>query len=126
METRRQRKATQEQTQPENTDSEVFEEERTADQILDALPPTKSAAEYVRAWNYFTQFRAPRENTDKEPGEAIYVKYFDYLRNTKKYEASSMWTTYSMLNNTHMVSKIIRICSEAVAKEKILGMVATW
>ena len=124
METRRQRKATQEQTQPEELDPE--EEEKSADQILEALPPTKSAAAYVQAWNYFTQYRALREDTVKEPGEAIYVKYFDYLRNTKKYEASSMWTTYSMLNNTHMVSKIIRICSEAVAKEKILGMVATW
>ena len=111
METRRQRKATQEQTRPEEPDPEALEEEKSAEQILDALPPTKSAAAYVQAWNYFTQYRALREDTVKEPGEAIYVKYLDHLRNTKKYKASSMWTTYSLLNNTHQVSKILRIFS---------------
>ena len=85
--------------------ADSFENEKTADQILDELPPTKSAAEYIRAWNYFMEFRAARETTDNEPGEAIYVKYFDYLRNTKQYQASSLWTTYSKLNNNHQVSK---------------------
>jgi hypothetical protein len=103
----------------------------TVDEILATLAPSKSKPTYDRAWNSFLAFlksgnegdeteqdlEGNKENADQDdpgdagveagqvgggqPDEEGYIKYFHYLRNTKNFKSSSLWATYSRLNNCH-------------------------
>ena len=89
--------------------------EKTAEEIYNEAPPFKTAPIYDRAWKYFMEFREGRDNTDAEPGEDIYVRYFHHLKNDKKYASSSIWTIFSRLNNNHQVSNISNILKEQLS-----------
>lgn len=66
--------------------------------LLETIPP-KSAAIYRKSWADFYKFlRLPE---DQQPTEANYLFYFDYLRRTKKFKGSTLWTLYAHLNGCH-------------------------
>ncbi len=74
------------------------------------LAPNKSKAIYEKAWNDFNKFLASEMSsailqddglTKTEPGEDDYIRYFHYLKKNKEFKASSLWSTYSHLNNVH-------------------------
>ncbi len=67
---------------------------RTAEDILRELSPTKREHPYNLAWVNFMDFmkmKAPNANISIiHPKEKNYVQYFDYLRNTQGFKASSL------------------------------------
>ncbi|CAB4045662.1 hypothetical protein DAPPUDRAFT_123885 [Paramuricea clavata] len=77
----------------------------TADEILNSVAPTKSKSAYDKAWESFLVFcdsnLTPGTEWDDEnqPKEDNFIKYFYHLRTEKEFKASSLWTTYSRLNN---------------------------
>ena len=80
--------------------------EKSVDKILDAVGPKVSGRAYNIAWQKFEIFRRTlKEATNPlaPPEEADYLKYLDYLRETRKYASSSLWSTFSKLNNVHQV-----------------------
>ena len=68
-----------------------------AAEILDDLGPAKSSKVYDKAWIAFTSFI----NNTGEPDEENYMQYLDFLAREKKYQASSLWCTFSKLNGMH-------------------------
>ena len=84
--------------------------EKSADQILETLGPRVSGKSYVTAWNKFEEFRRSLENASDPlppPGEDDYLKYLDYLAGPSRgLIASSLWTTFSKLNNVNQVNHI--------------------
>lgn len=93
----------------------------SATEILEGLAPSKSVSAYKRYWMDFQMFlqkglsRVDEDNfnldiddkddeeveKEQEPKEEDYVRYFYYLKNTRKFKASSLWSIYSRLNNCH-------------------------
>ncbi len=92
------------------------------DQIFANLAPEKSKARYDKCWEMFQDFLSTgkvtitTDNTDEQstqqrqesktlqnraPNEEDFIKYFWYLRHTKKLKSSTLWSTYSRLNNNH-------------------------
>ncbi len=92
------------------------------DQIFASLAPEKSKARYDKCWEMFQDFLCTGQVTDatgttdeqsthqrqdpkilqnRSPTEEDYIKYFWYLRHTKKFKSSTLWSTYSRLNNNH-------------------------
>ena len=57
----------------------------------------KSENKYRKSWE---EFRAYIKH-DKEPVEEEYLAYFDMLRTTKNFKASSIWSKFSQLNGKH-------------------------
>ena len=70
---------------------------KSAEEIMNAAAPLKSAYRYDQEWKKFEEFRG---NSD-EPGEAEYLKYFDYLHEGKEFKASTLWKMYGILNSNH-------------------------
>ena len=62
----------------------------------DTLPqPSKET--YNKKWVEFKNFIGEKPT----PEEADYIQYFDNLHTEKKFKASTIWCTYSMLNAVH-------------------------
>lgn len=70
---------------------------RNIDDILKDLGPQKSKESYNKAWRDFKQITDFKD----KPTEDNFMGYFDFLRREKSYQASSMWSIYSKLNNTY-------------------------
>ena len=72
-------------------------EPRSMEAILEDIGPAKSSKVYNKAW---ADFRSFISNTG-EPNEVDYMQYLDFLAREKKYQASSLWCTFSKLNGMH-------------------------
>ena len=70
---------------------------KAAGDILKKLGPKKTGHLYDIAWEKFEKFR---ESTGA-PEEEDFIQYFDYLREGRKFKASTMWNTYAKLNSCH-------------------------
>ena len=70
---------------------------RPMEDILGELLPAKSGKAYSSAWKAFVEFLGH----NNEPSEMDYIQYFDFLKATKDYKASSFWVMYSKLNSMH-------------------------
>ena len=70
---------------------------RSAEMIIKEIGPLSTGKRYEDRWQEFIQHQ--NLNEDTPPKEDHFVEYFDYLRNTKKYASSTLWSIYSMLNN---------------------------
>ena len=68
---------------------------RNVDDILKDSLPTQSKDIYVKKWREFLDFIGDKE----KPDETDFMQYFDNLHNNRKFKASSIWSTYSMLNS---------------------------
>lgn len=70
------------------------------------LRPQRSAAQYKRAWEEFMEYikrtGSYAANGRRAPKESEYWNYLSYLKKEKGYAPSSLWTTFSKLNNGHM------------------------
>ena len=74
-------------------------QDKSAADILSDIGPTKSAKAYQKQWEDFEKFR----NSSGEPTEDDFIRYLNYLRVGKKYQASTMWSSFSRLNNCYQV-----------------------
>lgn len=72
---------------------------RSVEDILESVNPIKSKKSYDKAWEEFQIF----SNKEGKPGEDEFIQYFDYLKNTKRFASSSIWSHYSMLNNKYQL-----------------------
>lgn len=68
---------------------------RSVDEILNESMVIKSQAKYEKAWSEFYNYA----KFESEPTEETFIRYFDYLKNTRNYASSTMWSIYSMLNH---------------------------
>ena len=73
---------------------------RDASEILGDTLPELSKAQYRKRWSDFETFLGG----ERKPIEDDYLQYFDHLHNEKKQKASTIWTTYSMLNSIHQLN----------------------
>ena len=72
--------------------------------MADNVAPFKTAKQYDLAWRRFEEFRGNQD----EPTEEDYIEYMHHLRegggpSGEGYKYSTLWSLYSMLNNTHQV-----------------------
>ena len=81
--------------------------DRTAAEILADIAPTKSGRAYQKAWDEFEEFRSGTG----EATEDDFIRYMNYLREAKKYQSSTLWSSFSRLNN----------CYQVIRKKKIQG-----
>ena len=65
--------------------------------IVNETLPEQSKDLYVKKWEEFKKYVGDKN----KPEESDYIQYFDYLHSNKKLKASSIWSTYSMLNSLH-------------------------
>ena len=70
---------------------------RAVEDILGETIPKKSKKLYTKRWEDFKIYL----QSDAEPTEDDYLQYMDWLKKEKKYQASTIWTIYSMLNSAH-------------------------
>ena len=70
---------------------------RSVDQILNETLPGPSKDIYKKKWDSFKVFFGNK----MKPAEADYITYFDHLHTERGQKASTIWTTYSMLNAIH-------------------------
>ena len=70
---------------------------KSTEEIMNGAAPLKSAYRYDQEWHKFEEFRG---NSD-EPGEEEYLQYFDYMHESKKFKASTLWKMYGILNSNH-------------------------
>lgn len=68
---------------------------RSSSEIIEEINSIESKKRYEDHWKNFIEYA---EIGNNEPDEDNFIQYFDYLRNTKNYAASTMWTNYSMIN----------------------------
>ena len=73
---------------------------KPAAQILENVGTLKSEKQYQLSWKKFEEFR---EN-NAEPTEEDYIEYMYFLKEELGFKASTLWSTYSMLNSIHQVS----------------------
>ena len=59
----------------------------------------KSKQQYRRIWAQFRDFVAEVDFESAPPGEESFVRFFNYLRQEKKYASTTLWTYYSCLNS---------------------------
>jgi integrase len=74
---------------------------RLVEAILEDLLPHKSKAAYDKAWKNFHNHC--RIKKGEKPSEAHFMGYFDYLSREKKLKTSTMWSTFSMLNQCNQI-----------------------
>jgi hypothetical protein len=67
--------------------------------ILKDSLPNKSKNDYTKRWALFRAQMGLSEETI--PNEEAYLRYFYWLRQEKKYKASSCWTVFGLLNGCH-------------------------
>ena len=70
---------------------------RKIEEIMDDILPGSSRDLYNKKWEEFKRFVGEKTKTD----EGDYLQYFDHLHTGKKFKASTLWSTYSMLNSIH-------------------------
>ena len=70
---------------------------RKIDEILNDTLPGPSRDLYNKKWQEFKHFVGEKS----KPEEGDYLQYFDHLHTEKKFKASTLWSTYSMLNSIH-------------------------
>ena len=71
---------------------------RSAEMIIKEIGALYTGKRYEDRWQEFILHQQSNKK-DMPPTEDHFVEYFDYLKNTKKYASSTLWTIYSMLNN---------------------------
>ena len=72
-------------------------ERKAAGDILKKLGPKKTGHLYDIAWEKFEKFR----ESAGAPEEQDFIQYFDFLREGRKFKASTLWNTYAKLNSCH-------------------------
>ena len=88
-----------------STNSVMVEPARkTVDQIMSEANPMKSAKFYEVCWDKFSEWRAETYGAAiNAPTEQEYITYFHHLKEVKKYQSSTLWSTFSKLNSVHQV-----------------------
>lgn len=71
-----------------------------ANSIINNLLPSNSRDRYLKTYKHFMEWR--EEKNVKSFSENVFLAYFNEL--AKKYQPSSLWSTYSMLKST-VISK---------------------
>lgn len=78
-------------------DEKMVQKKRSADEIMKDVKKLKTQNKYDKNWNLMLEFH---NNPDiKELTEEMFLQYFDFLINEKKYAHSTLWSIYSMLNS---------------------------
>ena len=70
---------------------------RKIDEILNDTLPGPSRDLYNKKWQEFKHFVGEKS----KPEEGDYLQYFYHLHTEKKFKASTLWSTYYMLNSIH-------------------------
>lgn len=79
---------------------------RDMNEILNEITPRKSSTTYEKRWEEFMKF-----SKGKTPSEETVIQFMDFLRQTKKYKSSSLWSWYSCLNSKYALMFGIRFQS---------------
>lgn len=74
---------------------------RSAEVIISEINPMKSTKKYNTSWQQFLDYT---EIKDRKPTEQDFLQYFDYQRNEKKLAASTLWSSYSMINSKYQLN----------------------
>lgn len=70
---------------------------RSAETILSALAPNKTAKRYDGRWQELLTYT--NQDGSRKPTEEELIQFFDHLKNDKKMLASTIWCIYSMINH---------------------------
>ena len=95
--------------QKDNKKQELLSEESFRDDEGN-VGPTKSGKAYLKQWEDFEKFR----NSSGEPTEDDFIRYLNYLRVGKKYQASTMWSSFSRLNKCYQVGNFLTMVHDRI------------
>ena len=78
---------------------------RSPGEIIAELLPKKSKPTYERAWKAFEDFTGVKESYEEED----FIVYFDFVHLHKSYIASTIWKTFSMLNESYQLRQSFKM-----------------
>ena len=72
---------------------------RDIDEIMAEVAPVVTKARYDKQWDDFIAWLDKEEG--HKPVEDDFIRFFSYLKQTRKLKVSTIWVIYSRLNNTY-------------------------